>query len=139
MTELSVSVSICAPITDDRTFQVIEAATSRLDASPLRPRRRWSEEAKRRLIEESFKPGANVSAIAREAGMAPSQLFNWRRQALASGAASRWDEGNKLGFVEVSATRSSLVEIDLGGIDIRAGADIGQDQLVRLIRAVRAA
>ncbi|MGA7085499.1 MAG: transposase, partial [Pseudolabrys sp.] len=34
-------------------------------------------------------PGANVSAIARGAGMAPSQLFGWRRQARVAGAAIR--------------------------------------------------
>ncbi|RUW81146.1 MAG: hypothetical protein EOS20_33640 [Mesorhizobium sp.] len=39
-----------------------------------------------RLVEESLKPGANVSAIARQAGLASSQLFGWRRNAIKSGA-----------------------------------------------------
>ncbi|MFC4174025.1 transposase [Microvirga sp. GCM10011540] len=37
------------------------------------------------LIEETLKPGANVSAIARQAGIAPAQLFGWRRKAMRTG------------------------------------------------------
>ncbi|MER8607590.1 transposase, partial [Mesorhizobium sp. M0601] len=51
---------------DDRSFHVLEAVANRLEASPQRPRRRWSAEAKSRLIEATLKPGANVSAIARQ-------------------------------------------------------------------------
>ncbi|WP_352496115.1 MULTISPECIES: transposase [unclassified Mesorhizobium] len=71
---------------DDRSFHVLEAVANRLEASPQRPRRRWSAEAKSRLIEATLKPGANVSAIARQAGMAPAQLFGWRSKAIKSGA-----------------------------------------------------
>ncbi|MER8785428.1 transposase [Mesorhizobium sp. M1006] len=67
---------------DDRSFHVLEAVANRLEASPQRPRRRWSAEAKSRLIEATLKPGANVSAIARQAGMAPAQLFGWRSKAI---------------------------------------------------------
>ena len=52
---------------------------------PTRPRRRWSAQAKMALIEETLKPGANVSAIARQAGIAPAQLFGWRRKAMQAG------------------------------------------------------
>jgi transposase len=43
-------------------------------------RRRWSRVDKERLVAASFEPGANVSAIARRAGVHSSQLFRWRRQ-----------------------------------------------------------
>ena len=43
-------------------------------------RRRWSPAEKRRLVMATLEPGANVSAIAREAGVHPSQLWGWRRQ-----------------------------------------------------------
>jgi transposase len=43
-------------------------------------RRRWSRADKERLVAASFEPGANVSAIARRAGVHSSQLFRWRRQ-----------------------------------------------------------
>ena len=42
-------------------------------------RRRWSEEDKRRLVAETFGPGATVHGIARRHGVSPSQLFAWRK------------------------------------------------------------
>lgn len=42
-------------------------------------RRKWSEEEKMSLIEETFKPGHSVSSVARQNGISPSQLFYWRR------------------------------------------------------------
>ncbi|ESW89795.1 transposase [Mesorhizobium sp. M0663] len=128
-----------APMPDDRSFHVLEAVANRLEASPQRPRRRWSAEAKSRLIEATLKPGANVSAIARQAGMAPAQLFGWRSKAIKSGAVTPHRDAERLGFVEVTPTASASVEIELGGVVIRAGADINEEQLVRIIRAVRQA
>jgi transposase len=43
-------------------------------------RRRWSREDKERIVAASLEPGANVSAVARQAGVHTSQLFRWRRQ-----------------------------------------------------------
>jgi transposase len=43
-------------------------------------RRRWSSVEKQQLVAASLEPGASVSAIAREAGIDPSQLYGWRRQ-----------------------------------------------------------
>ena len=42
-------------------------------------RRRFTVEQKIRLVEESNRPGMSVSHVARIHGVAPSQLFNWRR------------------------------------------------------------
>src|SRR6476646_12095657 len=78
-------ISISTPMPDNGKCQVIE----HLEARPLRARRGWSAEAKARLVEKTLVPGANVSAIARGAVMAPSQLFGWRRQARAARAAIR--------------------------------------------------
>jgi transposase len=72
-------------MSEDRSFHVLEAVPHRLEGGPDRPRRRWSGEAKTALIEETLKPGANVSAIARQAGIAPAQLFGWRRKAMQAG------------------------------------------------------
>lgn len=47
-------------------------------------RRRWSEEAKARLVEETFISGAVVSEVARRHGVSQSLLFAWRRQARAN-------------------------------------------------------
>lgn len=42
-------------------------------------RRSWPTEAKLRIIEESFEPGATVSSVARRNGVAPNLLYRWRR------------------------------------------------------------
>ena len=51
-------------------------------------RRRWSEEEKLQLVEEACRPGCSVSQVARQRGINASQLFAWRRQALAKGVVS---------------------------------------------------
>ena len=43
-------------------------------------RRRWSMAEKEQLVAASLEPGAGVSAVARDAGIQPGQLYGWRRQ-----------------------------------------------------------
>ncbi len=74
-----------------RTFEI-------LTAEPVRRRRRpkfYSDENKARFLQEALLPGANISAVARSHGMDPSQLFGWRRAALASGSPRRLDGEDK--------------------------------------------
>jgi transposase len=65
-------------------------------------RRRWSRDEKLRIVAESAQPGRTASQVARAHGIAPGQLFMWRRQllseAIASGVASD-------GFVPVEIAR----------------------------------
>ena len=56
------------------THERVEVITS------VERRRRWSRAEKERLVAASLEPGGSVSAIAREAGIHPSQLYGWRRQ-----------------------------------------------------------
>ena len=42
-------------------------------------RRRWTASEKVRIVEETFEPGMTVSLVARRHGVAPNQLFTWRR------------------------------------------------------------
>ncbi|HTO61054.1 MAG TPA: transposase [Bradyrhizobium sp.] len=44
-------------------------------------RRRWSEDEKARIIEESLQPGAQVADIARRHGVSRGLLYTWRRAA----------------------------------------------------------
>jgi transposase len=48
-------------------------------------RRRWSDEEKLQLVSEACRPGHSVSQVARQRGINASQLFGWRREALAKG------------------------------------------------------
>ena len=133
------SVTMSAPMPDDRSFHVLEAIPSRLEVSPERPRRRWSAQAKIALIEETLKPGANVSAIARQAGIAPAQLFGWRRKAMQAGVVQSDAHEQRLGFVEVTPTSASMIEIVVADVVVRVAADIDQNHLIEVLRAVRQA
>jgi transposase len=42
-------------------------------------RRRWSAEEKARIVQETDVPGMSVSLVARQHGIAPNQVFTWRR------------------------------------------------------------
>ncbi|MFZ5791168.1 MAG: IS66-like element accessory protein TnpA [Pseudomonadota bacterium] len=44
-------------------------------------RRRWSEGEKARIIEESLRPSAQVTDIARRHGVSRALLYSWRRAA----------------------------------------------------------
>ena len=44
-------------------------------------RRRFSDDYKAGIVEETLVPGAVVSDVARRHGLRPQQLFGWRRQA----------------------------------------------------------
>jgi transposase len=44
------------------------------------PRRRWSEEERRRLVAETLVPGETVRGVARRHGVNTSQLFTWRKR-----------------------------------------------------------
>ncbi len=61
-------------------------------------RRRWSRDEKLRIVAESSRPGRTASQVAREHGIAPGQLFIWRRQLLAEAIA---DGVGSDGFVPV--------------------------------------
>jgi transposase len=46
-------------------------------AEPKRPRR--SKQERRRVVEETLKPGASVAVIARAHGVNANQVFHWRK------------------------------------------------------------
>ena len=58
-------------------------------------RRRWSAEEKARIVEETYVPGMSVSLVARQHGIAPNQLFAWRRL-YAEGALSAVGAGEEV-------------------------------------------
>ena len=58
-------------------------------------RRRWSAEEKARIVQETYAPGMSVSLVARRHGIAPNQLFSWRRL-YAEGALSAVGAGEEV-------------------------------------------
>jgi len=45
-----------------------------------RRRRSWSAQEKRRIVAETFEPGASVSIVARRHDVNANQVFTWRRR-----------------------------------------------------------
>jgi transposase len=58
-------------------------------------RRRWSAEEKAAIVQETYTPGMSVSLVAQRQGIAPTQLFTWRRL-YASGALSAVGAGEEV-------------------------------------------
>jgi transposase len=44
-------------------------------------RRRWTAAEKVAIVNETYEPGVTVSLVARQHGIAPNQLFHWRKLA----------------------------------------------------------
>ncbi|MGO4566689.1 transposase [Rhizobium sp. 2YAF20] len=84
-----------------------------MTAEPVRRRRKprdWSVDEKARIVAATLQPGANVSAVARSEGLDPSQLYGWRRKALASGVVAPLTEetGKQIKFARVEASGQIL-------------------------------
>lgn len=66
----------------DHTLKPEATAVRRLEVITGTGRRRqFSEDFKAGIIEETLVPSAVVSEVARRHGLAPQQVFTWRRQA----------------------------------------------------------
>jgi transposase len=118
-------------------MRMIEAVPDRLDGSPRQLRRFWSEEFKATAVEQACQPGVNMSAVARQIGILPSQLYRWRRELLGS------DEPGQAAAAAdpqiVVSDHDPVVEIMIGNIVVRAGRHVDEVHLQRVIRAVRSA
>jgi transposase len=115
-----------------------------------RPRRFWSSDEKRRMVAESFEPGASVSTVAQRYGVNANLLFTWRRQE--AGAAAKGDaEPVKLLPVTLAeataeaptaapiATPESIGRMEIvlpSGERIIVGADVDATALARVVRTL---
>ena len=96
-------------------------------------RRRWSQDDKARIVEETRVPGAKVTDVARRNGVAASVVFTWRRQArtvekvgpcftpvqITAAVEPSAEDAKPLSKDDrrlrpVPAARNGLIEIDLG-------------------------
>jgi transposase len=113
----------------------------RLEVVDTGRRRRWSAEAKRRIVAESLEGERLMSSTARRYGIAPSQLFAWRRS-FGFGAAERQkDDGHFASVRLVEASRaapgSGRMEVALPqGIRITVDADVDAEALSRVLRVL---
>ncbi len=120
---------------------MVEAVLEPIEGAPASIRRRWSDDFKLGVVAESMLPGARPSHIAQRIGVETSQIFQWRKQAVRKGWISLPAGGAKKKDrqIELAATSRSVIEIAVDGVTICASADIDDEHLVRIIRAVRQA
>jgi len=126
-----------APMSEHRTFHMIEAVAGPLEGAP-RQVRRWSEAFKAQAVADAMEPGASVSAIARRIGVDPSQLFTWRRNARLKAAAVP-ATAREVPLAAETTSRYPTVDIVIGDAVIRARSDVDEAHLARVVRAVRSA
>lgn len=120
----------------DRTFHVVEAVIEPGGDVGGALRRRWPDEFKERAVAAALVPGVNVSAVARQMGISPAQLFGWRKLALARGSAGPRTDGDA--SANIAPLRvAPVVEITISNAVIRVDADIDEAALRRVLRAVR--
>lgn len=112
-------------------------------------RRRWSDDAKGRVVAESYEPGAIVSEVARRHDISPQHLFGWRKAARA-GRLVLPAAGPPLFVPVVTATgepgAANLVAkpvgsivIEIAGAVVRADPGVDLGWLRDVLRAVKAA
>jgi transposase len=120
-----------------------------VDSKSADRRRFWSSDEKRRMVAESFAPGASVSKLAQRYGVNANLLFTWRRRdarSTASGGAEPFellpvrvsDERAPAAPVEASArVLVGRMEIVLAaGERILVGADVDTAALARVVKAL---
>lgn len=116
-------------------------------------RRSWSAAEKAAIIAESYGAGTTVCGVARRHGLTPQQLFAWRRLARQSLLASppmfvpavveRVDpEPPTTAASSRRAPRRRLrsdgIELEIGGVAVRVGADAKPRTIAAVIRALKA-
>ena len=120
-------------------------------------RRRFSDDYKTRIVEETLAPGAVVSEVARRHGLSPQQLFGWRRQARQP-VATRTDPTApqfvpaviEAQLPEATVRRRSrsamrqadrtcgIIEIEIDGVMVRVGRGADAKTVATVLRALKA-
>jgi transposase len=120
-------------------------------------RRTWSGEDKARIVAEIAASGESVSAVARRHGLAPQQLFGWRRQLQASPVGLSHAEEQPFVPAVLDVARSSpsvrrqrkmarcqveacsgMIEVEIDGVTVRVGRDADARIVTAVLRALKA-
>jgi transposase len=111
-------------------------------------RRRWSAEAKGRIVAESYAPGAVASEVARRHEITSQHLFAWRKAAR-QGRLMLPAEAVAMFVPVVTSTPtadpaalpagSSSITIEISGVVVRAEPGVDLGWLRDVLRAVKAA
>jgi transposase len=107
-------------------------------------RRKWSDDDKARIVEETLRPGTVVAEVARRWQVSSQQVFTWRREMRRAAVASP-------GFVPIvqgapvpapepalPPPSSPSIEVTLAGAVLRVAPGTDGGLLATVLRAVRA-
>jgi len=142
----------------DHTLKPEATTARRLEIIAGTGRRRWfSADDKARMIEETLVPGAVVSQVARRHGLAPQQLFTWRRQARRPAGVDAATEMPQFvpavvesALPEGAARRRQrqrarpvdrapgIIEVEIEGVSVRVGHGADAETVAVVIRALKA-
>ncbi len=75
-------------------------------------RRRWSAAEKSSMVQECSEPGQSVSAVARKYGIAPSQLFYWRRIMESGALTAAGAEEEVVAISEVKILKEKIKQLE---------------------------
>lgn len=138
-------------MTSDTPSDEIIRPVRRLEVVTVGARQRWSEDAKRALVLETFAPGASVSGVARRHGVNPSLAFSWRkrlREELGFPSGRRREPVEPAGFMSLvvaepaatptaRAETTSAIEVELsGGARVRISGRADADLVAAILKAL---
>lgn len=119
--------------------------------------RRWTDEAKGRIVSESLKPGATVNDVAYRYGLRPNHLSEWRSRARDGRLVLPTAEDDDFCFAPVvlsegggdtavpavseqlaksDGARAVPIEITLGQVTIRLDGGTGAARIAEIVRAI---
>jgi len=140
----------------DHTLKPEATAVRRLEViTGMGRRRRFSEDEKARVVEETLAPGAVASAVARRHGLTPQQVFTWRRQARQPAATKSGAEAPQFVPAVVGPPPDSsrkrgrprsrrggdalgVIEVEIDGVTVRVGRGAEAKTVAAVLRALKA-
>lgn len=117
----------------------------RLEVIETGRRRRWSVEAKRRIVEESLVEGVTASSVARRHGISPAHLFLWRKAHREGGLTGSWPAfapvriESEMAALECGPPAGRMEIVARNGRRVIVGADVDAAALVRVLEALERA
>ena len=134
-----------------------EGYAGRIEVLEGRSGRRMRSEAERaRIAAESLVPGTKVADVARRHGVTRWQVYDWRRKLRSGDLAVPAEAMQEPRFAALvveqpepppptadrkgrGETRPSRIELVVDGVVLRVRSDVGEENLTRMVRAIRAA
>jgi transposase len=144
--------------THDHTLEPKATGVRRLEViTGTGRRRRFSEDDKARIIEETLAPSAVISEVARRHGLSPQQLFTWRRQArrhrvdanpdpapafvpaiVDASTLERADSGRRRRRRGRPDHVCGIIEVEIDEVTVRIGRGADAKTVTAVLRAVKA-